>query len=227
MIYNKSFEDHSLHLCTILEVLLHNKLFAELSKCRFAVGEIDSLGHLISHQGVRADPSKLDAMVNWLEPHSLKALRGFLGLTSYYRKFIRNYGVIATPLTALLKKNAFLWSLAAAQAFLALKQAVKTPPVLQLLDFSKTFVIECDACGTGLGAVLMQEGRPIAFLSKSLKGQALHLDLREGALILSYGGSKMAPLLPGAHLYNPHRPLVPQILVGTPCRFCFPATLVV
>jgi hypothetical protein len=186
LIYIKSLKDHSLHLHTIFEVLLHNKLFAKLSKCRFAVGEIDYLGHLISYQGVRADPSKLEAMVNWPVPHSIKTLCGFLGLTGYYRKFVRNYGVITSPLTALLKKNAFLWSSTATKAFLELKQAITTPLVLRLLDFFKMLVIECDVCGTSLGAVLMQEGQPIAFLSKALKGQAL---------ILSYCGSKIAYLL--------------------------------
>jgi len=72
-------------------------------------------------------------MVHWPQPHSLKSLRGFLGLTGYYKKFIRDYGLIATPFTALLKKNAFCWTLAATQAFEALKKAVTSPPVLRLL----------------------------------------------------------------------------------------------
>lgn len=108
-------------------------------------------------------------MVNWPVPHSIKTLCG-LGLTGYYHKFVRNYGVITCPLTALLKKNVFLWSSTATKAFLELKQAITTPLVLRLLDFSKMLVIECDVCGTGLGATLMQEGWPIAFFNKALKG---------------------------------------------------------
>jgi hypothetical protein len=87
------------------------------SKCTFGVFEIEYLGHLISRKGVRADPSKLEAMVTWPIPQSIRALRGFLGLTGYYQKFIRHYGSLAAPLTTLLKKNAFAWSPVATSAF--------------------------------------------------------------------------------------------------------------
>jgi len=183
LIYSQNLEDHVHHLKAVLEVLLQHHLFAKQSKCTFAVAEIEYLGHFISHQGVRADPAKLEAMLNWPLPQSIKALRGFLGLTGYYRKFIRHYGILAAPLTALLKKNAFQWSLAASAAFVQLKETMMTPPVLRLPDFSIPFVVECDACGTGLGAVLMQQGRPIAFLSKALKGQALLLSTYEKELL--------------------------------------------
>jgi hypothetical protein len=106
-----------------------------------------------------------------------------LGLTGYYRKFIRHYGLLAAPLTALLKKNAFLWSSAATTAFLNLKNAVTSPPILRLPDFTKPFVIECDASGSGLGAVLMQDAHPIAFLSKALKGRALLLSTYDKELV--------------------------------------------
>jgi hypothetical protein len=153
LIYSCSMEDHLLHLQTVLQVLVQHHLFAKLSKCRFAETEIEYLGHLISHHGVQVDPSKLEAMISWPLPRSIKALRGFLGITGYYRKFIRNYGLIAAPLTALLKKNSFVWPPATTQAFEALKVAVSSPPVLRLPDFSQPFVIECDASGIGVGVV--------------------------------------------------------------------------
>jgi hypothetical protein len=175
LVYSRNLADHLAHLHTVLQILQTNQLFAKGSKCRFGVPEIDYLGHIISADGVRADPTKLVAMSQWALPTSIKSLRGFLGLTGYYRKFIRGYGIIVAPLTALLKKNSFLWSPLATEAFLTLKAAVTSPPVLRLPDFSRTFTIECDACATGIGAVLMQDGHPIAYFSQALKGQALHL----------------------------------------------------
>ena len=110
-------------------------------------------------------------------------MRGFLGLTGYYQKFIRNYGVIAAPLTALLKKDSFHWSSDADLAFKALKQAISNPPILALPNFSMPFVIECDASGYGLGAILMQESRPLAYHSEALKGWCLHLSTYEKELL--------------------------------------------
>lgn len=132
---------------------------------------------------MRTDPAKIASMLQWPLPYSIKSLCKFLGLTGYYRKFISGYGLLAAPLTALLKKNAFLWSEQATEAFLLFKQAVTSPPILWLPDFTKMFTIECDASGTGLGAVLMQEGQPIAFLNKALKGQALFLSTYEKELL--------------------------------------------
>jgi hypothetical protein len=124
------------------------------------------LGHLVGKDGVKVDLKKIEAMQDWPHPKTLKILRGFLGLTGYYHKFVKNYGKIAAPLTALLKKNYFTWTPAPAQAFQTLKMAMCTTLVLALPDFTKTFVLECDASGKGIGVVLVQEGRPLAFTSK-------------------------------------------------------------
>jgi hypothetical protein len=183
LVYNPSLQDHFEHLKLTLEVLRSNQLFAKKSKCKFGCTEIDCLGHLISAKGVKDDGKKLTVMIDWPVPQNLKALKGFLGLTGYYRKFIKGYGSIAAPLTDLLKKNAFSWSELADKAFVALKEVVTSPPVLVLPYFTKPFVIECDASGRGIGAVLMQNQRPIAFFSQVLKGRFLLMSTYEKKLL--------------------------------------------
>nr|GEX29542.1 retrotransposon-related protein [Tanacetum cinerariifolium] len=152
----------------VLSIMRDNQLFAKESKCVWEGRAIEYLGHVISRDGVRTDPSKVEAIQEWPIPKMLKQLRGFLGLAGYYRRFIRSFGIIARPLMNLLKKDAFKWSDEAQRAFLELKTALSTAPVLTLLDFEKQFVIKTDACAYGLGAVLMQEKHPIAFLSKAI-----------------------------------------------------------
>jgi hypothetical protein len=168
LIYSRTLDDHVQHIRLVLQTLLQHKLFLKFKKCAFAQQNIEYLGHVISNDGVSTDPSKIDAMVNWHVPKSLTEVRGFLDLTGYYRKFVRNYGILAKPLTSLLKSKTFSWSKEADDAFQALKQAMTFVPVLTLPDFSISFEIETDACDWGVGAVLIQNGHPVAFFSKAL-----------------------------------------------------------
>jgi hypothetical protein len=126
------------------------------------------LVHLVGKDGVRLDPKKIEAMKDWPHPKTLKILCGFMDLTGYYRKFVKNYGKIVAPPTALLKMNSFTWTPAAAQDFQTLKMAMCTTPVLALPDFKNTFVLECDTSRKGIGVALMQEGRPLAFTRNQL-----------------------------------------------------------
>jgi len=183
LVYSKSLQEHLKHLRAVLGVLQQHNLYAKMSKCHFGCHEVDYLGYVICEEGVKADPSKIEAMLNWPVPKNLKSLRVFLGLTGYYRKFVKGYGGITAPLTNLLRKDAFKWGEKAELAFNSLKQAMTTPPVLGMPDFTKTFIIECDASGEGIGAVLMQAGQPLAYLSQGLKGRSLDFSTYEKELL--------------------------------------------
>ena len=183
LVYSSSLEEHVVHLQSVLELMRRNQLFAKHSKCAFATDRVEYLGHFIQEAGVSTDPQKIKAIVEWPNPSTLKALRGFLGLAGYYRRFVMSFGTIARPLTVLTKKNYFEWSEEAETAFGTLKKALCEAPVLALPRFDKPFVVETDACGQGIGAVLMQEGHPIAFISRHLKGKQLHLSIYEKELL--------------------------------------------
>ena len=120
---------------------------------------------------MQPDPNKIQAMLEWPNPKNIKQLRGFIGLTGYYRKFIRNYAAIAIPLTNLLKKDAFTWDDATQNSFYALKKKMTEAPVLSMPDFNLPFELETDASNYAIGAVLLQQNHPIAFFSKKLSPQ--------------------------------------------------------
>jgi hypothetical protein len=127
------------------------------------------LGHIVSSEGVSTDPGKIELIQGWPQPKGVKELCSFLGAAGYYRKFIQNYAVLAIPLTDLLKKGVFfVWTQTHIAAFNALKSAMVSAPVLALPDFTKPFHIQTNASDSGVGVVLLQEGHPLAFVSKSL-----------------------------------------------------------
>ena len=183
MVYSKSWEAHRLHLQQVLELLSNHQLFANWKKYDIGKKEVAYLGHVISQAGVAMDQSKISAVTSWPVPTNIRELRGFLGLTGYYRKFVKGYASIAAPLTAQLKKDQFGWSEEATQAFTTLKQAMTQVPVLAMPDFNQMFITEADASGFGVGAVLMQLDHPLAFFSKVLGQRARQKSVYEKELI--------------------------------------------
>lgn len=143
------------HFALVFDCLLQHQFRLKFSKCAIAQASISYLGHIVSVSGVGPDPEKIDAMLHWPTPKTVKHLRGFLGLTGFYRKFVKNYSSIAAPLTELLKKDAFVWHAAAQEAFDTLTKAMTEAPVLALPNFAEVFILETDASGSGMGAVLI------------------------------------------------------------------------
>jgi len=153
LVYSPSYDQHLVHLKTTFKTLKQHTLF---SKCSFGTTQVEYLGHIITIRGVSIDPKKVSVMTDWPWTKTVKELRGFLGLTGYYRKCDQRYRVISKPLTSPLKKDSFQWNVEAQAAFETLKEAMAIAPLLALPDFTKTFVVETDATGEGIGAVLMR-----------------------------------------------------------------------
>lgn len=187
LIYSSSYEEHLQHITKLLAILQRDQWQAKMSKCAFAQEKIAYLGHVISAEGVSTDETKIDNIRDWPTPTNLKELRGFLGLTGYYRKFIKHYAILSQPLSALLKKGVlFVWTEATETAFQVLKNALITAPVLALPDFNQQFVIDTDACDVGIRAVLSQREHPVAFVSRALgpRNRALSVYEKEYLAIL-------------------------------------------
>ncbi|WVZ70314.1 hypothetical protein U9M48_018989 [Paspalum notatum var. saurae] len=170
LIYSKTEEEHEAHLRLVLQKLREHKLYAKLSKCEFWLDQVPFLGHIVSKGGIMVDPSKISSVMDWMVPEVVKEVHGFLGLAGYYRRFIESFSRIAKPMTSLLEKGVpFIWTKERQAAFDELKKRLTTAPVLTLLDLTKSFTVYCDASKEGLGCVLMQEGKVIAYASRQLR----------------------------------------------------------
>ncbi|KAA0060678.1 putative retroelement pol polyprotein [Cucumis melo var. makuwa] len=168
LIYSKNEKDHTEHIEKVFLALRKHSLFANKKKCNFGQKKVEYLGHIISGEGVEVDSEKIKAVADCPCPTNIREVRGFLGLTGYYRRFVQHYGSIAAPLTQLLKKGGFKWNKDAEESFRKLKSAMMSLPTLALPNFTLPFEIETDASGFGVGAVLIQAKRPIAFYSHTL-----------------------------------------------------------
>jgi reverse transcriptase-like protein len=170
LVYSKNKEEHEKHLRLILDILRKQKWFAKLSKCEFWLEEVAFLGHVINKEGVKVDPMKVKVVLEWESPKNVSEVRSFLGLAGYYRRFVKDFSRIALPLTKLMRKDIrFKGSEECEKAFQALKEILTTAPVLTLPTEGVEFEVYSDASKDGLGCVLMQQGKVIAYASRQLK----------------------------------------------------------
>ncbi|GJZ86563.1 putative reverse transcriptase domain-containing protein [Tanacetum coccineum] len=170
LIYSKSRKGHEGHLKLILNLLKKEELYAKFSKCEFWLPKVQFLGHVIDSEGIHVDPAKIEAIKDLASPKTPTEIRQFLGLAGYYRRFIEGFSKIARPMTKLTQKSLkFEWGEKAKAAFQLLKQKLYSAPILALLEGSENFVVYCDASHKGLGTVLMQIEKVIAYASRQLK----------------------------------------------------------
>ncbi|GJV16599.1 putative reverse transcriptase domain-containing protein [Tanacetum coccineum] len=189
LIYSKNKQEHAEHLKLILELLKKEQLYAKFSKCEFWIPKVQFLGHVIDSQGIHVDPAKIESVKDWASPKSATEIRQFLGLAGYYRRFIEGFSKIAKPMTKLTqKKIKFEWSDKAEAAFQLIKQKLCSAPILALPEGNEDFIAYCDASIKGLGAVLMQREKVIAYASRQLKihekNYTTH-DLELGAVVFA------------------------------------------
>ena len=156
LIYSPSEEEHEEHLRVVLELLRAHRLYAKFGKCEFWLREVKFLGHVVSGEGVSVDASKVEAVQDWAQPKSVFEIRRFLGLAGYYRRFVKDFSRLASPLTRLTRKGVkFVWNETCEKSFQELKVRLTTAPVLIIPERGVGYVVYCDASQEGLGCVLM------------------------------------------------------------------------
>ena len=172
IIFGPTFDVHLRRLDKVFIRLQENNLKIKLQKCHFGFPHVSFLGHVIIGDGIQTDPAKTSSIATWPLPQNISQLRGFLGLASYYRRFIKEFGKIALPMTAMLENDeAFIWTDKGKRAFTEIKHFLTNPPILAYPDFFATFILDTDASDFGIGAVLSQKGKdesenPIAYYSR-------------------------------------------------------------
>ncbi|GJX98504.1 putative nucleotidyltransferase, ribonuclease H, partial [Tanacetum coccineum] len=170
LVYSKSEEENEQHLQIVLEILRQKKLYAKFSKCEFWLQQVAFLGHIVSADGIIMDPSKFEAITKWPRPTTVTEVRSFLGLAGYYRHFVEGFSRLALPLTQLMRKGEkFVWTDERNESFEELKRRLVSALILTLPSGSGGFQIYSDASKKGLGYVLMQHGKVIAYASRQLK----------------------------------------------------------
>ena len=170
LIYSQLEWEHEYHLRIVLQLLRDHQLYAKFSKRKFWLTEVKFLGHVVSASSVSMDPEKVEAVMSWERPKSVFEIRSFLGLAGYYRRFIEDFSRLAAPMTRLTRKEVkFDWDDRCEEAFQELKRRLTSAPILIVLDRGRRYTVYCGASRAGLGCVLIQSGRVVAYGSRQLK----------------------------------------------------------
>eukprot|EP00253_Pinus_taeda_P012980 PITA_12980 len=170
LIYSRNIKEHEEHLRIVLQTLREHQLYGKFSKCDFYKEQIQYLGHIITKEGIAVDPEKIKNIMEWPTPKDVADIRSFMGLAGYYWRFVEGFSRVAYPITSLQKKGkVFKWTTDCQRSFEQLKHLLTTAPVLCVADPEKEYVVCTDASKEGVGGVLMQEGKVIAYESRKLK----------------------------------------------------------
>jgi hypothetical protein len=211
LIYSKNKEEHAKHLRIVLTRLREHQLYAKFNKCTFWLEEIQFLGHVLSAKWIAVDPSKVKDIFEWKPPTTVHQVRSFLRLARYYRMFILDFSKIVKPITSLLKNDTkFDWSSKCNEAFEQLEVLLTTALVLAQPAIEKSFDVYCDTSSSGLGCVLMQEGRVIAYALRQLRRHEEHYpthDLELATVVHTLKIWRHYLLGNTCHLYTDHKSL--------------------
>lgn len=217
-VFSQTWEEHLIHVNSVLAKITGAGLTIKPEKCQLGMTEVQYLGHRVGGGTLRPEPDKVEAITAWPTPTTKKQVMSFLGTAGYYRKFVPHYSTLAKPLTDLTKKKLPLqvkWTPDTEQAFLALKSALASHPVLQAPDFKRRFIVQTDASNFGLGAVLSQvnesgEEHPVVFLSrKLLPREVAYATIEKECLALVWSLQKLQSYLYGRDftIITDHNPL--------------------
>jgi hypothetical protein len=185
LVYSRSEEEHEEHVHLVLWKLQDHRLYAKLHKCEFWLKQVAFLGHIILKGGISMDPSKIQDVLSWNAPTSVRDIQSFLGLIGYYQRIMEGFSKISKPMTEIFEKDKKVkWTPACEASSQELMKHLTTTPILVMPDMEKSFSIYCNALVQGLVCVLMQDGHMVAYASRQLRKHEVHYPTHDLELVV-------------------------------------------